>query len=201
LLQDQEYLENALTVTGQGGVNRVHIICGSREGSLLKEVFSSMGGGTMVYRNNYAGIRQSRNRDIPAILQLLDEYVKQGNLVMRTNGQIADRLNHYYVYEVDQVVHGCGALYELDNGWGELGAIAVNPSYKSKGVGRKMMQYLIEKAGTKGLKTLFLLTTQAADWFYEFGFVQAQPKDLPESRKAGYNTRRNSRVLILNLKK
>jgi len=200
--QDQDYLENALKVTsGRGGVNRVHIICGNREGSLLNEVFSSMGGGTMIYRNKYARIRQSRSEDIPAILQLLDEYVKQGNLVIRTSGQIAERLKHYYVYEVDQVVHGCCALYELDNNWGELGAIAVNPSCKSKGVGRKMMQYLIEKAENKGLKTLFLLTTQAADWFYEFGFIQTVPNDLPESRRAGYNTRRNSRVLILKLKK
>lgn len=199
-VQDREYLENAVKVTSiPGGVKRVHIINGNREGSLLNEVFSSSGGGTMIYSNKHAGIRRARTEDIPAVLQLMDGYVRQGNLVSRTTEQIVEHMNEYYIYEVDQVIYGCGALYDQGNGWGEIGAVAVHPFYRSQGVGERILQYLIDMAGTRGFRSLFLLTTRATDWFLEFGFVLGNPGDLPETRRQTYNTERNSRVLILHL--
>jgi len=198
--ENQELLDHARAVISRpNGVNRVHIIDGRKEGRILQEVFTSVGGGTMIYGNRYAHIRQALLEDVPEILHLMDGYVQQGNLVMRTDMDIKNQIENYYIYEVDQAIYGCGALYELGHGWGEIGAIAVNPAYKSKGVGRGIMQYLIEKAHEKELKTLFLLTTKAADWFFEFGFTQGHPEDLPEHRKNNYNMKRNSRVLLLAL--
>jgi len=194
------YLENALEATRiENGVNRVHIISGTREGSLLREVFSSTGQGTMIYRNKYAYIRVATSEDVPEILHLLDGYVKKGNLVLRSESEINDQINNYYIYEVDRAVYGCGALYHQDDNSGEIGAIAVNPSYKSKGVGRGVMEFLINLGRKRGLKRLFLLTTQTSDWFYQFGFVQGTPEDLPQGRKTMYNNERNSRVLFLDL--
>ena len=98
---------------------------------------------------------------------------------------------------MDHAVYGCGALFDCKNGWAEIGAIAVNPAYKSKGIGRGLVEYLIQKAREQKFHTLFLLTTQAADWFFEFGFAWATIADLPESRQKNYNPERNSRVLLL----
>ncbi len=199
-LENQELLEHAKAVISRpNGVKRVHIIDGRKEGRILQEVFTSVGGGTMIYGNRYAHIRQALLDDVPEILHLMDGYVQKGNLIMRTDMDIKNQIENYYIYEVDQAIYGCGALYELGHGWGEIGAIAVNAAYKSKGVGRGIMQYLIQKAHEKELKTLFLLTTQAADWFFEFGFIQGHPQDLPEHRKNNYNMKRNSRVLLLTL--
>jgi amino-acid N-acetyltransferase len=181
------------------GVSRVHIIDGRIEGRLLQEVFSSIGGGTLIYGNQYAHIRSATLSDVPEILHLLDGYVKKGNLVPRTASDIKKNIHAYYIYAVDQAVYGCGALYELDNNWAEIGAVAVNNTYKSQGIGFGIVQYLIQTARDKQLKTLFLLTTQAADWFFEFGFVWASPSVLPESRQQQYNPERNSRVLLLKL--
>ncbi len=181
------------------GVNRVHVIDGRKEGRLLQEVFSSIGGGTLIYGNQYAHIRQATLDDIPEILHLLDGYVKKGNLVLRRASDIKKQIHAYYLYAVDHAIYGCGALYELGDGWAEIGAVAVNDTYKSKGIGRGVVQYLIQTARQKELKTLFLLTTQAADWFFEFGFAWASPSKLPESRQKGYDFERNSRVLLLKL--
>ena len=198
--ENQELLDHARAVISRpNGVKRVHIIDGRKEGRILQEVFTSVGGGTMIYGNRYAHIRQALLDDVPEILHLMDGYVQQGNLIMRTDLDIKNQIDNYYIYEVDQAIYGCGALYELGHGWGEIGAIAVNTAYKSKGVGRGIMQYLIEKAHEKKIKTLFLLTTKAADWFFEFGFTQGHPEDLPEHRKNNYNMKRNSRVLLLPL--
>jgi len=181
------------------GVNRVHIIDGRKEGRLLQEVFSSIGGGTLIYGNQYAHIRQATLEDVPEILQLLDGYIQKGNLVMRTALDIKNKIDAYHIYAVDHAVYGCGALYERGGGWAEIGAVAVNDAYKSKGIGRGLIQYLIQTARQKQIQTLFLLTTQAADWFFEFGFVWASPSELPEPRQGGYNFERNSRVLLLKL--
>jgi amino-acid N-acetyltransferase len=181
------------------GVNRVHIIDGRREGRLLQEVFSSIGGGTLIYGNQYAHIRRATLGDVPEILHLLEGYVKKGNLVVRTASDIKDQIHAYHIYAVDHAVYGCGALYEIGDGWAEIGAVAVNETYKSKGIGRGLVQYLIQTARKKQITTLFLLTTQAADWFFEFGFVWAAPSELPEPRREGYNMKRNSRVLLLRL--
>lgn len=197
---NQTLLEYSRTVIDRPkGVNRVHIIDGRREGRLLQEVFSTIGGGTLIYGNQYAHIRQATLEDVPEILHLLDVYVKKGNLVVRTTADIKNRINAYHIYAVDHAVYGCGALYDLGDGWAEIGAIAVNHTYKSKGIGHGLVQYLIQAAREKQVKHLFLLTTQAADWFFEFGFVWASPDDLPESRKKTYDPQRNSRVLLLKL--
>jgi amino-acid N-acetyltransferase len=182
-----------------GGVSRVHIIDGRIEGRLLQEVFSSIGGGTLIYGNQYAHIRKATLGDVPEILHLLDDYVRKGNLVPRSASDIKKKIHAYYIYAVDQAVYGCGALYELDEGWAEIGAVAVNDTYKSQGIGFGIVQHLIQTARAKRIKTVFLLTTQAADWFFEFGFVWATPSALPESRQEKYNLERNSRVLLLNL--
>ncbi len=232
-LQEKEYLENAITVTsGENAVKRVHIISGRQEGSLLKEVFSSIGGGgTMIYSNRHAHIRRAGLGDMPELMQLLDGYVKKGNLVMRTEEDVSRHIEDYYIYEVDRAVYGCGALFELDAAcecegansvygeeicggansvyreeicrcgevYGEISAIAVNPSYKSRGVGQGLMEFLIRLGRSKGFTRLFLLTTRTADWFYGFGFVNATLQDLPDKRKESYNLYRNSRVLMLNI--
>ena len=181
------------------GVNRVHIIDGRQEGRLLQEVFSSIGGGTLIYGNQYAHIRQAILEDVPEILHLLDGYIKKGTLIMRKASDIKNKINAYHIYAVDHAVYGCGALYELGDGWGEIGAVAVNDAYKSKGIGRGLVQYLIQTARKKQIQNLFLLTTQAADWFFEFGFVWANPSDLPEPLRQRYNPERNSRVLLLKI--
>jgi len=179
------------------GVSRVHIIDGRKEGRLLQEVFSSIGGGTLVYGNQYAHIRQADLGDVPEILHLLEGYVQKGNVVMRTDADIKANIHSYHIYAVDHAVYGCGALFELGNQWAEIGAVAVNDAYKSRGIGRGLVQSLIRTAQKKGINNIFLLTTQAADWFFEFGFIWAEPSDLPESRQKTYNPERNSRVLLL----
>jgi amino-acid N-acetyltransferase len=53
---DLELLQRARRACA-GGVERVHILDGRSEGVILKETFSNLGSGTMVYSNRYGGIR------------------------------------------------------------------------------------------------------------------------------------------------
>jgi amino-acid N-acetyltransferase len=193
-----DYLINAIRAC-QAGANRVHLISGLSQGSILQEVFSSRGDGTMVYANQYSSLRPATIDDIPDMLRIMQDYIEKGLLLSRTQDDILDKLTDYTIYSVDNAIHGCGALHLFEDGQAEVAAIAVGANYRKSGVGEVVVRHLIEKARQQKLRQVFLLTTQAADWFYQLGFRDGTIDDLPPSKKAKYNKERNSKVLIIPL--
>ena len=193
-----DYLLNAIKAC-KAGANRVHLISGETQGSVLQEVFSSRGDGTMVYANQYSSIRPAAIDDIPDILRIMQDYIAKGYLIPRTQESISEKLQDYVVYAIDNAIHGCGALHAFEDGTAEVAAIAVAANYRKSGVGAAIVRHLISTARMRGYKSVFLLTTQALDWFYPFGFRDGTRDDLPPSKREKYNTKRNSRILILNL--
>ena len=83
----------------------------------------------------------------------------------------------------------------------EIAGIAVGANYRKSGIGDAIVRHLISIGQMKGYKKLFLLTTQALDWFYPFGFEDGTVEDLPKSKRDNYNQKRNSRILVLPLEK
>jgi amino-acid N-acetyltransferase len=177
------------------GVRRVHIIDGTVEGMLLQEIFSNRGFGTMVYANQHENIRPMAAADIPAILSLMRPQIDEGALVARTAGELAEKLADYAVYAVDGTPHACGALHPFPDRQGEIAAIVVDEKYASRGIGKKMVSYLIEQATKMKLKSVFVLTTLTSDWFRQLGFTEAGIDDLPEEKRGKYNRGRNSLIL------
>lgn len=195
-----DYLMNAINAC-KAGANRVHLLSGEFQGSLLQEVFSARGDGTMVYANQYSSIRPANMEDIPDILRIMQDYIDKGFLVPRTQESISEKLKDYVVYSIDNSIHGCGALHEFEDGMAEVAGIAVGANYRKSGIGDAIVRHLISVGRMKGYKKLFLLTTQALDWFYQFGFEDGTVDELPKSKREHYNQKRNSRILMLPLEK
>lgn len=179
------------------GVDRVHVIDGSRDGIFLQEIFSSSGHGTMFYANQYSNIRPASIQDIPEILRIMQPYVDKGVLVQRSAETIGEDLEKYFVYKVDDTVHGCGALRPFGNDTAELEALVVEAERTGRGTGRKLASFLVERARKMGIGTVFLLTTQTTDFFMRMGFREASVDLLPPERRGTYNRLRNSRVLAI----
>ena len=203
LNQEQEYDEDEQCAlisyayrACKKGVRRVHIIDGRTEGMLLQEIFSSRGLGTMIYSNQHENIRPMTIADIPGVLSLMQPKIQEGALVARTTNDLTERLNDYAVYEVDGTLHACGALHLFnEERQGEIAAVVVDETFASRGIGRKMMSYLIEKATKMRLDSVFVLTTQTADWFQQLGFVVSTVDELPPQKREKYNKSRNSLIL------
>jgi amino-acid N-acetyltransferase len=132
----------------------------------------------------------------------MSPYVAEEILLPRTEQELADQLDHFVVYEVDGIIHACGAMIPSvqAKGRGEIAAITVDRTYKGFGIGKRILSYLVDRARSSGIKQLHVLTTQTADWFLQFGFAEGGVKDLPEDKRRDYNRLRNSRVLLLDLK-
>ena len=59
----------------------------------------------------------------------------------------------------------------------------------------------VPKAKTVSIESVFILTTQTADWFEKQGFVPDEISSLPEKRREKWNPKRGSKLFRLKLKK
>lgn len=182
------------------GVTRVHILNGSVEGALPCEIFSDFGSGTMIYSSNYGKIRAMRREDISGVLSVMRPFIKKEILLPRSEKQLETEYNNYIVYELDGAIRACAALHIYDRKQAEIAAVAVDESCSHIGIGPKMIQYLIEKAKTINLESVFIMTTQTADWFEKQGFVPNDISTLPEERKKLWSPKRGSKLFRLNLR-
>ncbi|MFW5784504.1 MAG: amino-acid N-acetyltransferase [Spirochaetota bacterium] len=180
-------------------VERVHIVDGRSEGVVLQEIFSNLGVGTMVHANQYQAIRSMKRSDVPDVYRLMQPLVERGLLVPRTEADLHDTIDDYVVFETDGMVHGCGALHLFDEVQGEIAGLAVDDHYEHFGIGQRIVSFLIEGARRAGLRQVFVLTTQASDWFEQLGFRIGCVADIPQAKRDRYDYARNSRVLIHEL--
>lgn len=187
----------------KSGAPRVHIINGRVDEGLLAEVFSNEGVGTLIYANEYQQIRRALKKDIRAILNLTKGSVAGDELVKRTRAAIEKQLGDYYLFEIDKNPVACVALHlHPEQRKGELACLYVSPSHENQGIGRKLIQFVENKARELSLNELFALSTQAFNYFQsKGGFVEGAPDDLPPARREKYDASgRNSKVLVKPLK-
>jgi amino-acid N-acetyltransferase len=187
----------------RSGVPRVHVIDGRVDEGLLAEAFSNEGIGTLVYANEYRQIRRARKRDVRSLLQLIQPSVESEELLPRSRSEIESRLDDYYLLEVDRNPVACVALHVYaDERKGELACLLVRGSHENQGIGRRMIQFVEDRAREASLETLFALSTQAFNFFQsKGGFVEGTPQDLPSTRREAYErSRRRSKVLVKDLR-
>lgn len=181
------------------GVSRVHIVNGSLDGALPCEIFSDLGSGTMIYSKNYGGLRAMTQEDIPAVLSLMRPFVQRGNLIERTDKQLSENISDYVVYEFDGGIRACAALHIYDKKQAEIAAVAVDESCANIGIGPKLIEFLIDKARKEKLESVFILTTQASDWFEKLGFIADDISTLPKKRLEIWSPKRASRLFRLKI--
>jgi amino-acid N-acetyltransferase len=200
-----EQLSKALHAVAacKAGVPRVHIINGRVDEGLLAEVFSNDGIGTLIYANEYQQIRAAKKKDVRAIQLLTKTAVESDELVRRTRAVIEKNLGDYFIFEIDKNPVACVALHVYpEQKKGELACLYVNPSHENRGIGRKLIQFIENKARDMGLGELLTLSTQAFTYFQsKGGFAEGTPDDLPPARREKYEqSGRNSKVLVKKLK-
>ena len=184
----------------RAGVTRVHILNGNLDGVMPCDIFSGLGSGTMIYTGCYGKVRQMERTDIPSVLAIMKPFVESGKLLSRTEAQIAEGLQDYIVYELDGGIHACAALHFYEDGQAEIAAVAVDENYAHMGIGPKLIDTLIEQAGEGGASSIFIMTTQTADWFEKLGFEEDTLESIPEERRKLWDSRRGSKVYRLKRK-
>jgi amino-acid N-acetyltransferase len=136
-------------------------------------------------------------RDVPGLLALLEPLEEKGILVNRTKEMLERDVHRFVVIERDGMIVGCAAIYPYaEEKMAEIACVAVHPTYQGTGRGDQMIEYCERLCKEQGVERIFVLTTQTSHWFRELGFAPSNVRALPKVRRASYDKRRRSKVLV-----
>ena len=107
-------------------------------------------------------IEPARSDDLPAILSLLDQH-------QLPHAAIEQHLGDILVARDGGRVVGCAAVERYDVA-GLLRSVAVAPERRGSGLGIRLTSAALAHARAHGIRTVYLLTETAADFFPRFGF-------------------------------
>lgn len=194
-----EALGNAVTAC-RGGVKRVHLVPRRVDGSLLLELFTRDGVGTMINADRYEGARRATIDDVGGLLSLIRPLEEDGTLVRRSRELLEHEIGHFTLLERDGTIIGCAALYPFpEEGIAELACVAIHPAYRRGGRADALLTAIEARARAQGISRLFVLTTRTAHFFQERGFAPATIAELPVEKQQMYNFQRRSKVFIKRL--
>ncbi|MEZ5560104.1 MAG: amino-acid N-acetyltransferase [Pseudomonadales bacterium] len=191
----------AMLRASRGGIDRCHLVSFEEDGALLMELFTAAGHGTQISEQPHNVVRAARAEDVAGIVEIIRPLEEAGVLVRRDRDRLEQELGNFLVAELDGIVVGCCAVYPVEHS-AELACVAVHPSFRNSvqpGIGARLLAGAEQRARELGVASLFLLTTQARDWFLEHGFEDSDPADLPAPKRELYNYQRNSKVMIKQL--
>ena len=92
-------------------------------------------------------VRPAKTNDVKAIRALVDSYAAPGQMLAKETVTLYESVQEFIVAEVDGVVVGCGALHILWEDLAEVRTMAVKKELKRQGIGHKILEAIIERAG------------------------------------------------------
>jgi amino-acid N-acetyltransferase len=179
-------------------IKKVHLINRHIDGSLIEELFTEKGSGTIFTEFALENFRKATEGDIKDIYRILSLFEKKKILVKRDLPQIKNSIEHFYILEHDKKFVGCVSLNPYKEGL-ELASFAIDKNYQKLGFGKKLLKFCELEALKLKYNEVFILTTQSEHWFAENGFREKSKDLMPALRKKTYQSKRNSKYLTKKL--
>lgn len=196
--ESRRLLSSAIIACSEG-VERAQIISYQDDGSLLMELFTRDGVGTLISRDHYEEVRGATIDDVGGILELIRPFEEKGVLRRRSRKELEREIRLFSVVLLDGMIIGCAALHPCNkNGVrrAELACVVVHPEYRQAHRGDRLLEHIEALAKDKDMDEVYVMTTQTAHWFMERGFTEVAYDKLSEDLKAKYNPKRRSKVLM-----
>ena len=121
-------------------------------------------------------IRNATSADLPAVENLLSA----SDLPL---DGVKDNFSNFKVAEDDGEIAGAIGLEEF-GAVALLRSAVVSPGHRGNGVGRRLVEHLLEGAEVAWIEELYLLTTTADQYFPRFGFTRTTRSAVPDAVKA-----------------
>jgi len=123
-------------------------------------------------------LRRAKIKDVPAIVKLINYYAQKSEMLGVSQIQVYNSLRNFVVIERDNKIAGVGALSIIWNDLAEIRSLAIIPEMQGKGLGRRIVEFLIQEAEELELPKVFTLTYQP-EFFKKIGFTLLDKKELP----------------------
>lgn len=123
-------------------------------------------------------VRKAAMNDIAPILNLINGYAQKGIMLPRTEFEMSENIRDFTVAYSGGQLAGCGALHFYSPTMGEVRSLAVDEAWKTHGIGRKIVEGLVDEAVQYQLDAIFAFT-YVADFFRKMGFHEVERGELP----------------------
>ena len=117
--------------------------------------------------------REATDADLQIIKELL-------NISKLPSDDCEDHIKNFLVIEEKGKIIGVGGL-EICGTIGLVRSMVVIPEHRGKGVAKNLYTLLEDRAHGLGIKTLYLLTESATEYFKSLGFIVQERSEVPVS--------------------
>ncbi|QSB17510.1 amino-acid N-acetyltransferase [Natronosporangium hydrolyticum] len=125
-------------------------------------------------------VRRARAADVRGIRCLVDTYSMDRRLLSKATVTLYEDVQEFWVATAGPTgpVVGCGALHVMWEDLGEVRTVAVDPAYRGRNIGGRIVAELLAQARRLGLERVFVLTFERG-FFARFGFAEVDGAPVP----------------------
>ena len=129
-------------------------------------------------------IRPARVGDVHGMSALINQYASSNVMLARGPQYLYQHIQDYMVITAPaadsdrEIVVACGSLHVLWEDLAEIRSIAVHQACQGQGLGRRLVEALVERCRRLGISRVFVFTL--AEYFFSHcGFTEFQRESLP----------------------
>ena len=119
--------------------------------------------------------------DIPFMQEVVRPEVEKGIILPRSSDEIATNIRSYILAKDNEKIIGFGALHLHADDLAEVCSLVVKEEYRGEGVGKKIVQALLDEGSFLGVKKVFTLTYRK-QFFETIGFSEIPKASLPSQK-------------------
>ena len=123
-------------------------------------------------------IRPAKTSDAEAIHSLITYYAELDRMLFCSVSDVYEKLQIFEIAEQDGEIAGCCALQVIWKDLAEVKSLAVSKDFAGRGVGRALVQAVIDEADRLGVNKVFTLTLEP-EFFEKVGFARVEKDSLP----------------------
>lgn len=122
--------------------------------------------------------RKATMRDVEDLHFLINQFAEKGLMLPRSRNVLYESLREFTLIVDEGKVIGAGALHISWEDLAEIRALALKPEYHGQGLGKKLIETLMQEAQDLAIGKVFALTYQV-EFFKRCGFREVSKDELP----------------------
>lgn len=123
--------------------------------------------------------RHAKLSDVEEIIKLINQYAEKGLMLPRTRSTLYEGIREFVVAVEDKQLIGAGSLHIIWEDLAEIRTLAVEQNHQRRGIGRKIIEILLQEAMQLHCPQVFTLTYQV-DFFTRMGFKLIDKEKMPQ---------------------
>jgi len=126
-------------------------------------------------------LRKAKLSDIKAMQKLVEQEVKEGIILKRSDDEVATNIRSYILAFKEKELIGYGALHIHSPSLSEIRSLIVAENARGLGVGKRIVGHCMQEAKDLELKEILVLT-YIADFFKKMNFKEIEKEKIPEHK-------------------